>query len=552
MSFQEYFVTLVVILFQVAIFRKCWILARGDDSATLDELCQQFKRDIIGRASRGNFPDWVRYMDEADRVHERRVDELRVWATIALVLGIGGTMTALALRLTGTTVGDQSSAGELGGLISALGSALWLTLSGVANNLLISWTLFPVSDRSFVASLDDFRNAIQQCSDENSPHQEFAAAVREQLGNAFRDAVAMFPQAFAQLDDSVKSLGRVTEAQSKAALEAASGLKEGADGLTDAASKIVPAVTLLQSSTDQLHRLPEQFRQSLDQTRATWEQEIRRNQDSFINGVKQVLSGQEELLERTKGSFDEWERQRRDGAAQQETQWRNSIDLIQAAASEIVKTVEGLPGVFAHEVGQVADTMGKQFGLEAQQHVEDLIRAIRDGNKRLGEQMEATSKDLQNRFLNDTSGVVEKTLDRVYRRVEGTLLNSLDEVGEGIKEALVKLPANAQTFSSSLSAADEKLQQSIERITECVGHLKRVAELTEDFEASLVEALKSAVAPSVESLERQVSKFVTEMQRTYDSIEGVLSDFDPPVKRRFGFFRNLFGIRSRKRRHDSS
>ena len=546
----------VVILIEVIIFLLCWILAGADDSSKLNELCRQFKRDIIGRASRGNGPDWVRYMDEADRVHDRSVDQLRVLATSALVVGIGGTMFALASRLTGMNgaldaIADHDPpAAALGGLIAAVGSALWASFSGVVNNVLILWLFFPKSDWRFAVSLDEFRNVLQECSDENSPHEKFADAVRDQLGNAFRDAVRTFPRAFARLDESVKSLGEVTEAQSKAVLEAAARLKEGADGLTFAALKIVPAATLLQSSTDHLRALPDQFKQIFDETCATWEQEIRRDQDAFINVVQEVASNQEALLERTKSAFDEWEDKRRDSAAQQEAEWQHTINLIQVSASEIVKTVNGLPGMFTKEVGRTADTMGKQFGLEARQHVGDLIMAIRDGNKSFREQIEANSRDLQSRFLNDTSRVVEKTLDRVYRRVEGTLLDELNEVGKGINEALVKLPANAQTFASSLSAADDKLRLSIERITESADHLKRVAELTEHFEKSLADALKNAVAPNMELLERQMSKVVSEMQRTYNSIDEVLRRFDPPVKRRFEFFRKVFGIQARHRGRD--
>ena len=120
----------LVLLLQAGVFVRCWFLARGDDSDALDDLWKQFKRDVIGRASRGDGPDWVRYMDEADRVHERRIDTLRVWATAALVVGIGGTMAALAIRLTGAGIDQQSSGAALGGLITAIGPARSTKRSG--------------------------------------------------------------------------------------------------------------------------------------------------------------------------------------------------------------------------------------------------------------------------------------------------------------------------------------------------------------------------------------------------------------------------------------
>ena len=505
------FVLPVVLGLQVYILVRCSLLARGDDSDALDDLWKQFKHDVIGRASRGDGPDWVRYMDEADRVHERRIDRLRVWATGALVVGIGGTMAALAIRLTGATIDQQSSDVAVGGLIAAVGLALWASFSGVVNNLVITLGLFRLSDGRFAASLDEFRNALQECSAENPPHEKFANAVRDQLGNAFREAVRTFHDAFARLDESVEALGEITEAQSKSVLKAASELKKSADAMTGAVSEIAPVAELLRSSTDRLRALPNQLAQTLEETRARWEQEIRRDQDSFISGVKQVLDNQHALLESTRSAFDAWEQQR-----------RATIDLLQKSASDIVKTVDGLPATFTKEVWRTADTMGKQFGLEARQHVEDLTKAIRDGNSALREQIDETTRNLQNRFLNDTARVVGETLWNVYREVEGTLLSSLNEIGAGLQEALHTLPENAGTFAASLTTADEKLQRSIDRLTESAAHLQQVAQLTEQFEASLTRALRDATTQSLTPLRSQMQHIVTELRRFSEPPSGVL------------------------------
>ena len=516
------FVLPLVLGLQVGILVRCSLLARGDDSDALDDLWKQFKHDVIGRASRGDSPDWVRYMDEADRVHERRIDRLRVWATAALVVGIGGTMAALAIRLSGATTDQQSSDVAVGGLIAAVGPALWASFSGVANNLVITLGLFRLSDGRFAASLDEFRNALRECSAENPPHEKFANAVRDQLGNAFREAVRTFPDAFARLDESVEALGEITEAQSKAVLKAAAELKKSADAMTGAVSEIAPVAELLRSSTDRLRALPNQLAQTLEETRTRWEQEIRRDQDSFIGGVKQVLDNQHALLESARSAFDAWEQQRRAGAAQQEAEWRATIDLLQKSASDIVKTVDGLPATFTKEVGRTADTMGKQFGLEARQHVEDLTKAIRDGNSALREQIDETTRNLQNRFLNDTARVVGETLGHVYREVEGTLLSSLKEIGAGLQEALHTLPENAGTFAASLTTADAKLQRSIDRLTESAAHLQQVAQLTEQFEASLTRALRDATTQSLTPLRSQMQHIVTELRRFSEPPSGIL------------------------------
>lgn len=529
----------VVVLVQLCIFAWCLLHAKGDDAAALDDLREQFNVDIVSRANRGDGPDWVRYMDEADRVHGRRVDQLQVWATAALVVGIGGTMATLAFRPTGT------SPDELRALIAAVGPALYASLSGVVNNLIITLGLFRWSDNRFRAALDEFRNRLQEFSDQNPPQEKFANAVRDQLGIAFKEAVSEFPHAFARLDESVQSLGGIIQEQSAAVLEAAAGLKQGAEGLTGAAREIVSVAGLLKSSTDRLGALPEELERAIAAVLDNWERKIRRDQESFISGVQQVLKTQQALLEDAQGKFVEWERQRGEVASQQATAWAEAIQSIQQSNTAIVKTVAGLPDIFSTEVAKVAHTLGKQFGLEARQHVEDLAREVRKGNESLRAQVESAIADLQRLFLNETSEVVAKTLEKVYRRVEGTLLTSLDEVGKGIREALVELPDHAQSFAASLSAADEKLRLSIKCLDESARHLEKVAELTEDFEKSLAEALAKSTAPIIESMRDEVRKVLKAVQSTGGS---TVVEVPEETRGLFKFLRRLSGLVSFRRK----
>ena len=503
----------IVVVLQLYLLVRCLLHARGNDAAALDDLRKQFNDDIVRRANRGDGPDWVRYMDEADRVHDQRVGRLQAWATAALVVGIGGTMAALVWRLSGTSLARPEE------LINVVGPALWASLSGVLNNLIITLGLFHRSDVRFRSALDDFRRQLQEFSDENLPHEKFANAVRDQLGNAFKEAVRTFPEAFTRLDESVQSLGKIIEAQSNAVLEAAGGLKQGADSLTLAAKEIVPVAELLKSSTDRLRTLPEELKQAIEEAHTIWEQKIRQDQDSFIVGVLRVLQGQKALLEDAKNKFIECEHQRSEVARQQAEKWNEAIQSIQKSELAILKAVEGLPATFSHEVEKIADRLGKQFGLEARQHVQDLVDSIRDANDNLRTQIESAVDRLQRVFLNETSKVVAETLDEVYRQVEGTLLKQLAEIGEDLKRALKELPDHAQSFASSLSTADEKLQLTIGRIAEAANHLEQVAKLTEKFEKSLAGALTKAVAPSVESLQREASSIVKHLQSLKRPIE---------------------------------
>ncbi len=495
---------------QVAVFVWALRLARQSDSDALHELEQRFNPDIQSRATRGDGPDWVRYMDEADRVHEQRLDGIRTSAHAALVLGIGGTLAVLSLRLLGS--GDPTTA--LSNLTDAIGPALLASLFGIVNNLAITLGLFRISDRRFAASLEEYRNALQARSDASPPTERFAEAVRDQLGNAFREAVRTFPEAFARLDESIGELSRVTERQSKAALEAAAELKSSADGLTSAARKVAPATQLLLASTERLHSLPDRLSQTLDTAMEHWEAEIRRDQQSFVTGVREVLDRQQGILEDTANSFKEWERQRAEVAEIRDEEWLNSMAKVEKAVATIASTVYGLPDRFTQEVQAMAGTLGKQFGLEARQHIQDLVRAIEKETEERAEQTERLMRDLHTRFLNDTSTVVAKTLEQVYRRVENSLLASLHDVGEELREAIKTLPENARGFAASLTQADTRLQRSLDALTKSADHLGRVARVTEEFQSSLTRALQTSTKRGFEPVLRRFEDAAGELHNT--------------------------------------
>ena len=549
-------VVLLVIAFQVVIFLRCNVIARADESEELDRLWNTFKHDIQSRAKRGDGPDWVRYMDEADRVHERRVDRMRVWATAALVVGIGGTMAALAFRLdpepdalSGLPALDANE------LLTAFGPALLASLFGVLNNLAITLWLFRRSDGGFEQALNGFRQALQTCSAENAPQERFADAVRDQLGEAFRQAVRSFPEAFARLDRSVQHMVDSAAEQSQMMIDGAASLEQGVGGLTAAAERIAPVAELLNTATAELRAVPGELGRTLGETREAWAQEMRRDQDAFIGGVErmaealrrhqesfsvsvgQVLDEQRAILDRTRQALRRWERGRREAAEQQQAAWRETVALVQQAAEQIVATAEGLPAAFSREITQISGELGQQFGVKAQQHVADLTQELREGNKALAGQIETSTRELQNRLLNDTKQVVGDSAEEVHRRVGEPLLTMLQRVSRGIEEALDKLPENAETFAASLSAADEKLRQAIARLQLSADHLERAADVQKNFQSSLAGAFRDGAADSFRPVRNNLQDVVSELRRVTDSHR---------VTHR-GFFRRLFD-RLRRRR----
>lgn len=517
---MTYGVIVLVVLGQIAIFVRCWVLATTGGFYDLDRLRNAFERDIRNRAKRGDGPDWLYYMDEADRIHERRGNRMRVWATSALVVGIGGAMSVLVFRLWGLSTFEPEV------LAAALGLALLASLSGVLNNLAITIFLFRFSDDLFEQALGGFRKALRACAEKHAPREWF-----DQLGAAFREAVCSFPETVEQLDRSVLRMGESAATQSHSITLAASGLQQGVDGIRASGERIASIAEQLGDATTGLRTVPGELRQNLEKTRETWAHEMRSDQEAFLGSVGQVLE-----------SLQRWERGRNGAAARQEEQWRESVKLVQNASDRIVATTEGLPNAFARGVEKIAGRLGREFGFSAQNSIGDLREEMQKGSRTLGKRIKDSTQELQNCLLNETSRVVGESAEEFHGRVGEPLVSMFQDVSRGIEEALRTLPENAMTFATSLTIADEKLQQSISRLQESADHLERVAQLHEDFGTSLTRAFRDEAAECLDPIRKDLQAIACKL---------------PPAEARAAaqgrhpyqnIFRRLFG-RQRPRRY---
>ena len=149
--------------------------------------------------------------------------------------------------------------------------------------------------------------------------------------------------------------------------------------------------------------------------------------------------------------------------------------------------------MFAAEIDQLSGALGREFGVQARNHVQDLVHLVQkiaEGNEKLRAQVDRAATELQTVVLNNTSQVVASTVEKVYQRAESTLLASLDEVGKGLKEAVTKLPNRAESFAQSLTDADGKMQQALDRLKSSSDQLARVARFTDDLEGALTRTLR--------------------------------------------------------------
>ena len=515
-------------------FGRCWRLARIDDVRS--ELARLrngvVEPDIIARAKRGQDPDWLHYTDAADRKVEHRSDSFRVYATTALATGIGGTIFALSLHLllgewdTTDPVAPRHAAMEY--LLRNMGLALVASALGVVNNLLILLWLLPRADQQFREMLDGFQNSLRNIGERHPPTETLAEAVRSKLGEAFRDAVARFPEAFAQLDRSVEALGKVIESQTGAILAAQRGLENSARSLAAAGEVIEPAANSMSASVTKLNSLPEALAATLRDTQDSWTGQIREDQQRFLDGVKEVLGEQKSQAAELAESLRGWEDARAEAEAKRQQEHEDATRRIVNSLSDVTGAVSGIPAELANAVNESADTFGERFGTEARNHVADLIQDGKQRDTALRQHLQEQAETLRADFLNNTSDVVRDTLRRFYEDLDKALFAKLAEIGDGLREAMHELPEEAKGFAASLATVDRKMQRVVVRIDESADHLGRVANVTKEFNGDLTDAL------------RQVTdRHIARLDPVFDNLQKAHADINKLVAEQVAFIEDL-------------
>lgn len=509
----EFAILAVVVVLQLHYLRRGFRLVLRERRTDLSDLRGKLEQDIVDRARRGVDPDWLRYAEEAHQVGEHRGDDLRDLATAALATGIGGTILWLSLHLLLDRV-DSSAVAALEQLLEHMGLALWASFLGVFVNVITLHVLLPWANRRFRKALDEFQDALRSFASEHPPTETLAEAVRSQLGEAFRDAVARFPEAFATLDRSVKELGGVIQSQTQAINAAEKNLARAAQGLGGSGDAIMRATAELSTAVGDLGSVPAALAETLLDAREAWTDGLRRDQQRFLDGIKEVLAEQRVLLQEVAESLQRSEDDRR-AAAQR----------LADAVADVSTAVGAMPAKLAAATESMGNALGREFGAAARNHVEDLIRDAKTRDEKLRAHLAEQMTTLRNDFLNSTSDVVSDTLRKVYADMEQTLLAKLAEVGDGLREAMVELPDRARGFAGSLSRVDRNLQSVggrigavVAQLDRSVAHLRDVAENTKQFEDRLIAVFRQVSDDHLAKLE----PFVQSTKATHETIRDIL------------------------------
>lgn len=522
----------VVALLVSAYIGRCVHLIRSDDPrGRLRQLRDRLTSDIGARVASGRNIDWVHFSDEAQRKHEDLREHLRNYGTISLATGVGGTMGALALHLM---AGDASQANALNQLLEEMGWALVASGMGVVGNLTILWGLLPWANRRFNPELDRLLSELlkeeteQLAQAEKGLTQTTAEIIGDRLGEELRNAIARVPRMFEQLGETATVLGEAADkfdADVAALTSTTADLVRSTSGLqgviesagsqhAEAANKLDAASRGMAASVSEaateFARTTLAVRESIDGLPALVASAIdgsgerlgRKFSDAIEPHVTGFRDGVATGLEKT----IEWQNVVTEHLNEAQRQYGRAMHDLVTRTADIVTGVEGLPGAIAEGVERVSGRLGREFGHEARQHVEQLRTMLREDAEELRRRLERHEDALLHTTVRQLQEVSRQLIDKTVQDLGGVsaklaaVLNGFPEhvaaVNTRLDEAegeLGDVVGRIGKTSSALSSAHDKTGEmlaGLARSTEDLGQvIRQLAEVHAQAIRELAEAL---------------------------------------------------------------
>ncbi len=513
-----------VLSFLIVLQRRNYYAARRESKYLCDadlsdsKLWIQIREDIIVRSRAGQGPDWLRYSDLFDRFVLEPLENVRQFANAALATGVGGTMFLFIILVVGLELGENGNGPDPeSGLTLKLRIEILLALLssavGITCHLIIVLRYLPKCQEETnrlkveldMMALDQSR----QHPPSNPLELPFGEMVRDELAVAFKDAVARFPEAFAQMDVSINSLERMIEKQGVAIGEASGALGEQAKQLGVGASKLAQAsdsfsvsVAGIKESTDVLVAVPgrieEALKEVLHQFDGLWE-----SADSIVGQLRtayreETTTSNRELVESLKK-----DRQRLSGEIE------NKLENLRAQSAKELRDLH-------QALSTLKDSLENDRG-----RFEDLVQ---DKLKAMHEQ-----------HLADAASTVEKVIESIGDRIDSQVLKPLYSVGEALNRTTDIMPAAATDFRTSLVGAAEALDNVPERLEEVNGRLEETAKLLEESRAEMGES----TGKMVESVHKKMEEFLDDTKRSHSGIDETVKNMTEFIEQ---LIRNVVGV----------
>lgn len=518
-------IAIAVAAIQGFLFWRALRVARRNHGEALDLHEQRFVEDVVGRARRGTAPDWAWYRSEMDRQFDPVDDRLRVLAAAALATGLGGTIFALIAHLLGAAPGADVDPATV---IPGMGVALFGSLAGVVNHLVIVLWLLPKAEMRFHRASENLVHRLRDAEKEHPPaetliqtFQEELSSLREVLGSqfagAFADAVPEFPRVVARLAE-------VVERQASTVDGAVGDLKESSKLVASSSKRLRPAAEKLATASEDLVAMPDRLASVLSATRQQWIEELHEEQRAVNDDLRQLLTE----LSRT---------------------WMNREQELLQYVNAITRASERLPDQFAERLRSASDDLGTRFGQEALGRTEDLAKHIDREHARLLDLVRDHEKEWKYHLTDSVRSVLDELESQVEVRLTGRLetvsgeisgaSGNLAEVAGRFEEAHEAWRSSQQETldgwrevgerveraAGTLAAGETGLERSVAALNASAAHLERIAGLTGEFETALQKSLREVTAQHLDELKPvygKVSRLVEELESTRGRFDGVL------------------------------
>lgn len=574
-------ILVAVVALVLIYFFRCRHLILSDHPRTrLEGLRDRLVADMDSLVASGHKLEWVYYSDEAQRKHEDLREQLRNYGTISLATGVGGTMAALAVHLL--LLGDAPQDDALGELLGEMGWALVAAGAGVVGNLAILWGLLPWANRRFNPELDHFlgdlrREEAERRGQPDKLSQATAEIIGDRLGEELRGMITRVPGMFERLGGTAAVLARAADklGADLTQLTSATGSLVSTTSTLNRMPRDLDAVlgkalqdlrtweserqgaaaeshANLHSAIERMGSLHHEAAEKMDTTARAVASEVNNaaaNLSGTTRAVRQSFEDLPDLVATAiEGSGRSLGREFSDLLAPQvatlrdgisdglakTVEWQNAVsehldelrmrhgraihDLVTRTA-DVVATVQVLPDAVADSVKESSERLGRVFGHENNQHVEQLRSVLREDAEKLQDQLQRHESHLLNTTVQELRSVSEKLLNKIVRDLEGISVK-LAAVLEGF-------PEHVTTVNTGLDDTDSKLRDIAARIDEASLALRDAHEKTGDMLAGL--------RTSTEEVGQAIQRFAESNEQAIRELKDVAE-----VPQRMGWWRRIW------------
>ena len=392
----------VVFVLEAWTLLAAWLnCKRADNQKALADLAEVFSGDIERRARHGRNPDWLHYLEEGERPFKLRIDRLRNFSAVALAIGMGGTIVSLLVNP--------------GALISLAGILL-----GVLVYLVIALWLIRRSESQFLKEFRSWRQHLQAVSQDYEPRDAFSEALlkgmqpvrdtlKEEIVGIFATAVPGFPKAVAELGGNLERLSRIVEKQGSVIEAAVADLQ----GTASAMEQLAPAAQVLAGASTALGELPESLSSTLEESRQSWLQQLRREEGVH---VKEILSFHRELEERSQA---------------RERQMVGLVLDLQQTMAEMREEIGRTPSLLSETIAELSRQLGIEFGQHARDSNNELAAHLKEQQEMLLLRQERREQELRNNI----GLIVKELFDQVSGTIEKQIVDKLLVAGDALSHA---------------------------------------------------------------------------------------------------------------------